>query len=134
MTGGDSGIGRAVALAYAREGAHLVIPYLNEHEDAKVSGETLWLGIDIQSFRWMVCQTSLLLGVRSLLKNTVRQDGPRAENMDLGFGNIYDEAASECSLFYSRLRFYDPPCFSSERTSCQSQWLHSWSILYSARY
>jgi NAD(P)-dependent dehydrogenase (short-subunit alcohol dehydrogenase family) len=35
ITGGDSGIGRAVALAYAREGADLVISYLNEHEDAE---------------------------------------------------------------------------------------------------
>ncbi|MCB2306080.1 SDR family oxidoreductase [Clostridium estertheticum] len=34
ITGGDSGIGRAVALAYAREGADIAIVYLNEHEDA----------------------------------------------------------------------------------------------------
>ena len=34
LTGGDFGIGRAVALAYAREGADLVVSYLNEHEDA----------------------------------------------------------------------------------------------------
>ena len=34
LTGGNSGIGRAVALAYAREGADLVVSYLNEHEDA----------------------------------------------------------------------------------------------------
>ena len=35
ITGGDSGIGRAVALAYAKEGAHIVVSYLNEHNDAK---------------------------------------------------------------------------------------------------
>ncbi|MFP3822090.1 SDR family NAD(P)-dependent oxidoreductase, partial [Bacillus sp. SIMBA_008] len=35
ITGGDSGIGRAVSVAYAKEGAHVAIVYLNEHEDAK---------------------------------------------------------------------------------------------------
>ncbi len=34
ITGGDSGIGRAVAIAYAKEGADVAIIYLNEHEDA----------------------------------------------------------------------------------------------------
>jgi NAD(P)-dependent dehydrogenase (short-subunit alcohol dehydrogenase family) len=34
ITGGDSGIGKAVALAYAREGADIAIVYLDEHEDA----------------------------------------------------------------------------------------------------
>ena len=55
ITGGDSGIGRAVSLAYAREGAKVVIAYLNEEEDAKKTekliiergGECLLIGGDI---------------------------------------------------------------------------------------
>jgi len=35
ITGGDSGIGKAVALSYAREGADIVIIYFDEHEDAE---------------------------------------------------------------------------------------------------
>lgn len=37
ITGGDSGIGRAVALAYAREGADVLISYLSEDEEAKTT-------------------------------------------------------------------------------------------------
>ena len=35
ITGADSGIGRAVAIAFAREGADVVVAYLDEHDDAK---------------------------------------------------------------------------------------------------
>jgi NAD(P)-dependent dehydrogenase (short-subunit alcohol dehydrogenase family) len=37
ITGGDSGIGRSIAVLYAREGADVAVVYLNEHEDARVT-------------------------------------------------------------------------------------------------
>jgi NAD(P)-dependent dehydrogenase (short-subunit alcohol dehydrogenase family) len=38
ITGGDSGIGRAVAVAFAKEGADVAIAYLSEHDDAERTG------------------------------------------------------------------------------------------------
>jgi NAD(P)-dependent dehydrogenase (short-subunit alcohol dehydrogenase family) len=37
ITGADSGIGRAVAIAFAREGADVVVAYLDEHDDARTT-------------------------------------------------------------------------------------------------
>lgn len=55
ITGGDSGLGRTCAIFYVKEGAKVVIPYLDEHEDAKdtkeyierLGGECLLLSGDI---------------------------------------------------------------------------------------
>lgn len=41
ITGGDSGIGKAVAILFAKEGADIAIAYLNEHEDAKETREII---------------------------------------------------------------------------------------------
>lgn len=55
ITGGDSGLGRAAAIAFVKEGAKIVIPYYNEHKDAQetkryiesLGGECLLLSGDI---------------------------------------------------------------------------------------
>jgi len=41
ITGGDSGIGRSVAVLFAREGADIAIVYLNEHQDAQITQQAV---------------------------------------------------------------------------------------------
>src|SRR5690348_2987960 len=41
ITGGDSGIGRAVSIMFAKEEAHVAIVYLNEHKDAEETAEAV---------------------------------------------------------------------------------------------
>jgi NAD(P)-dependent dehydrogenase (short-subunit alcohol dehydrogenase family) len=82
VTGGDSGIGRAVAIAFAKEGADVAIAYLSEHDDAEHTADliratgrqcVLFPGdlADIGHCREVVAQTVQHLGGLDLLVNNV---------------------------------------------------------------
>jgi NAD(P)-dependent dehydrogenase (short-subunit alcohol dehydrogenase family) len=83
ITGGDSGIGRAMAIAYAREGADLLIAYLNEHDDAhevkslieKEGRKAVLLAADLQSpghCRFVIEHAVDVLGGIDILVNKPR--------------------------------------------------------------
>ena len=69
ITGADSGLGRAAAIAYVKEGAKVVIPYYNEHKDAmdtknyieSLGGECILLSGDIadKSFSKQIVEKTL---------------------------------------------------------------------------
>ena len=93
VTGGDSGIGRAVALAFAREGAHVVVSYLSEHEDAEetkrvveASGRSALLvagdlGDDAQCAR-VVRAAVDRFGRLDVLVNNAAYQGPAVERFE----------------------------------------------------
>lgn len=88
ITGGDSGIGRAVAIAFAKEGADVAIVYLEEHEDAETTRREVeqerrrCLAIagdvgDEQFCRHVVEQTVRELGRLDVLVNNAAEQHPR---------------------------------------------------------
>jgi NAD(P)-dependent dehydrogenase (short-subunit alcohol dehydrogenase family) len=94
ITGGDSGIGRAVAIAYAKEGADVAIVYLNEHNDAKETAREveqegrrcLPIAGDIgdeQFCRDAVQQTVRELGRLDILVNNAAEQHPQDSIEDI---------------------------------------------------
>jgi len=90
ITGGDSGIGRAIALAFAREGANVAIVYLNEEEDAQETkrrvtqegGECLTLAGDLgqEAFcKQVVEQTVAHYGKLDILINNAAEQHPQPD-------------------------------------------------------
>ncbi len=73
VTGGDSGIGRAVCLAFAREGADVAFGYLNEDSDAEVTRRAVEeSGQQVVSFRG---DLSTDAACRQLIEDTVKRFG-----------------------------------------------------------
>jgi len=73
ITGGDSGIGRAVAIAYAREGADIVIAYLSEDKDAEDTAE--WVRKAGRKALVIAGDISDEAHCRSLIERTVKEFG-----------------------------------------------------------
>lgn len=94
ITGGDSGIGRAVAIAFAKEGADVAIVYLYEHEDAEETkrlveqwGRTcLPIACDLQDERashMVVEQTLACFGRVDILINNCGVQYPQESILDI---------------------------------------------------
>lgn len=94
ITGGDSGIGRAVAVAFAKEGADVAIAYLEEHDDATHTASLVegtgrrCLRLprdlsDVEQCRAIVSKTAGALGGIDILVNNVAYQSPTAQFTDI---------------------------------------------------
>ncbi|MEV4314281.1 SDR family oxidoreductase [Actinocrispum sp. NPDC049592] len=105
ITGGDSGIGRAVAVAFAKEGADVAIAYLSEHDDAKHTAELIHAA----------GQECLLLpgdlGRAEQCRTVVQETLDRFDGLDLLVNNVATQ------------RPVDDPADLTEE-----QWLHTFDV------
>jgi NAD(P)-dependent dehydrogenase (short-subunit alcohol dehydrogenase family) len=94
VTGGDSGIGRAVAILFAREGADVAIVYLSEHDDARETarlvesegGRTLAMAGDLGSKTFcdhVVHEVVTQFGQLDILVNNAGEQHPDKEITDI---------------------------------------------------
>lgn len=101
ITGGDSGIGRAVAVAFAMEGANLAIQYLDEHEDAKktklliehVGGECLLIPGDLRDISFcqsVVTKTIERFGKLNIVVNNAAEHFSHDDFSDLEIPQLID--------------------------------------------
>lgn len=101
ITGGDSGIGRAIAVAYAMEGANLAIQYLNEHEDAEktkllieeAGGECLLIPGDLRDMHFcesIVDKTIKKFGKLNIVVNNAAEHFSSEDFADLEASQIID--------------------------------------------
>lgn len=85
ITGGDSGIGRAVAIAYAKEGADVAVVYLDEHGDAE---ETKRL-VEQEGRRCLLIAGDV--GVESFCKEAVQQTVQAFGKLDILVNNAAEQ-------------------------------------------
>src|SRR5688500_17009753 len=85
ITGGDSGIGRVGAIAFAKEGADVVISYLNEDEDANKTKEA----IEQQGRRCIAIAGDI--GEESVCQNLVEQTVKEFGHLDILVNNAAEQ-------------------------------------------
>jgi NAD(P)-dependent dehydrogenase (short-subunit alcohol dehydrogenase family) len=85
ITGGDSGIGRAVAIAFAKEGADVAILYLNEHRDAR---ETVRL---VEEFGVRVFRMAGDVGREPFCREAVRRTLKTLGRLDILVNNAAEQ-------------------------------------------
>ena len=97
ISGGDSGLGRAAAIAYVKEGAKVVIPYYNEHRDANetkayiegLGGECLLLCGDISEKKF--CEEIVTATVKRFGKIDILVNNAGVQYQQDDLLNISDE-------------------------------------------
>ena len=112
ITGGDSGIGRAVAIAFAKEGADVVIVYLNEHKDAEATKarieqlgrRCLALAGDLRNEAFsaqIVNQTMQCFGRLDIVVNNAAVQFPQQSILDISSEQLHDTFRTNIyPLFY----------------------------------
>ena len=123
ITGGDSGIGRAVAVSYVKEGAKVVIVYLNEERDAKetesyiksLGGDCLLLSGDVknkQFCEYIVDETMNKYGHIDILVNNAGVQYQQKSLLDISDEQFdYTMKTNIYSIFYltkSALKYMCP--------------------------
>jgi NAD(P)-dependent dehydrogenase (short-subunit alcohol dehydrogenase family) len=92
ITGGDSGIGRAIAVAFAKEGADLAIFYLNEHADARETEKAVLE--EGRSCLLIPCD----VGIESEVKKSVRLVFKHFKSIDILVNNAAEQYPKESIL------------------------------------
>ncbi|MGK7376728.1 SDR family oxidoreductase [Planococcus sp. 1R117A] len=112
ITGGDSGIGRAVAVAYAKEGANVAIAYLDEHEDAEetikavesygVKGFKSAVDIsDVENCNQLIVDVISEFGQLNILVNNAGKQFPQNDFLDITPDQLMETFTTNIfSMFY----------------------------------
>ena len=111
ISGGDSGIGRAVSVLFAKEGADVVISYLNEHEDAnytkqiieKLGRKCLLIPGDLrdENLSTYIAQTTMnTFGKINILVNNCGVQFPQNSILDISSSQLRDTFETNIYTFF----------------------------------